>query len=297
MGRLYAEPSADLYAEMVCTPTAPGLCSVDPFAPSSGASPGGWMLRTPPFCTGLGFQSPQMAATLLKTGIEIKQEPGTHPLKAEPQEVIKSEIVPVTPAEALATSSLPHAFCSGLPLPMCSLAAFQTPQQQLRAKHGHQLQALPGFAPKTSAPRPRAASSRRKRSLDADFELEVPCKSSRRAAEAGIHRRQSTSREMEEAADAAAEEEEVALLRSMGQRPSRGSGGRRGTRACRQANPVVIVQPFTLVKTFGQSRVSEINTRIKALHDGGSQSADEASEPSTSSQASLKIARSFSHCL
>ena len=81
---------------------------------------------------------------------EIKQEPGTHPLKAEPQEVIKSEIVPVTPAEALATSSLPHAFCSGLPLPMCSLAAFQTPQQQLRAKHGHQLQALPGFAPKTS---------------------------------------------------------------------------------------------------------------------------------------------------
>ena len=75
-----------------------------------------------------------------------------------------------------------------------------------------------------AAARPRAASSRRKRSLDADFELEVPCKSSRRAAEAGIRRRQSTCREMEEAADAAAEEEEVALLRSMGQRPSRGSG-------------------------------------------------------------------------
>eukprot|EP00891_Asterochloris_glomerata_P002923 jgi/Astpho2/2923/fgenesh1_pg.00050_%23_164_t len=275
MGRLYAEPSADLYAEMVCTPTAPGLCSVDPFAPSSGASPGGWMLRTPPFCTGLGFQSPQMAATLLKTGIGC--------IGSAPNSDFMLLFVMVLD--------------SGLPLPMCSLAAFQTPQQQLRAKHGHQLQALPGFAPKTSAPRPRAASSRRKRSLDADFELEVPCKSSRRAAEAGIRRRQSTSREMEEAADAAAEEEEVALLRSMGQRPSRGSGGRRGTRACRQANPVVIVQPFTLVKTFGQSRVSEINTRIKALHDGGSQSADEASEPSTSSQASLKIARSFSHCL
>ena len=81
---------------------------------------------------------------------EIKQEPGTHPLKAEPLEVIKSEIVPVTPAEALATSSLPQPCCNGLPLPMCSLAAFQTPQPQLRAKHGHQLQALPGFAPKTS---------------------------------------------------------------------------------------------------------------------------------------------------
>ncbi len=26
------------------------------------------------------------------------------------------------------------------------------------------------------------------------------------------------------------------------------AAGRRGTRACRQANPVVIVQPFTLVK-------------------------------------------------
>ena len=48
---------------------SPGLCSVDPFAPSSGASPGGWMLRTPPFCTGLGFQSPQMGANFLKTGI------------------------------------------------------------------------------------------------------------------------------------------------------------------------------------------------------------------------------------
>ena len=76
-----------------------------------------------------------------------------------------------------------------------------------------------------AASKPRAASSRRKRSLDADFELEVPGKSSRRAAEAGIRRRQTTSREMEEAADAAAEEEEAALLRSMGQRSSQGSGG------------------------------------------------------------------------
>ncbi len=57
------------------------------------------------------------------------------------------------------------------------------------------------------------------------------------------------------------------------------------------------VDTVVRLQTFGQSRVSEINTRIKALHDGGSQSADEASEPSTSSQASLKIARSFSHCL
>ena len=170
------------------------------------------------------------------------------------------------------------------------------------------------------------------------------------------------------------------------------AAGRRGTRACRRANPVVTLQPFTLVKvrclaqpltaphapegcpmwcqracslspgadkqhhlffwqttvqqarvasrqpegcieidtsskqcdasqaslygvgsgshqqtalltagvhlqSFGQSRVSEINSRIKALQDRGSQSADEASEPSASSQGSLKIARSCSHCL